>query len=372
MSRLYYLILLLLGFSITQCRQDTGLFPDPAIPQGPQSRVRLLVDTLDDRAILVIGEPTLKFYTAFYHPAPTDESRAFRAVQDSLPVVMADAHGNYYNVWGDHVSGPDAGEHLKPANSMIAYWFAWGAFFPGCAIYDHPDIAAPDPPPGDNDWLIPYSRLNQGALPGTIPAIDAPEYIEHITEYMPYLEDETLCLAIRFGKEVFVFPHPVLEWHEVVNDVQANIDFSVLYCPLTGSGCAWKHPAGGPALKFEVSGLLYNSNLITYERNSGSYWSQMQHQAVAGSQKGQAAETIQVFEVPLATARRLFGRFKVLSDKTPYDLEYGNFPCGDYCTNHNLILYSLFFDDPRIPRKERIFGVQAGGKAKVYRASAFE
>ncbi|MBK6931082.1 MAG: DUF3179 domain-containing protein [Saprospirales bacterium] len=333
---------------------------------GPQTRVRLIADRLNGRDILVVGESRLAFYTAFLAPGPTDAG--FRAVQDSLPVVLADAAGNAYDIWGRVVAGPARGGRLEPANAMMAYWFAWGASYPGCALHQFPAVNAPPEPPGESGWLIPYSRLSRGAFPGAIPSIDAPVYLERETDFMPYLTDETLCLAVLLGDKVFVFPHPVLEWHEVVNDEQAGVPFAVLYCPLTGSGCTWRRDS----FSFEVSGLLYNSNLIAWERTSDSYWSQLRHEAVGGSLAGQKAVSLQTLEMPLGTVRRLFRYFQLLSDQTPYDWEYGNFPCGNYCTDHDLILYNLFFDDPRLPRKERTFGVIVDGQAKVYRQTAFE
>lgn len=350
---------------LLHCKDDLPVTDQPA-PKTPQTRVMLIRDQINNREVLVLGEPRLDVYTAFYAPSGVD----FAPVQDSLPVVLRDSEGTLYDIWGEAVSGPGVG--LEPANAMMAYWFSWGAMYPGCDLYQHDAITAPPSLPGDNDWLIPFSRLSQGALPGAIPSIDEPVYLERETDFMAYLTDETPCLVLKTGGKVYVYPHPVLEWHEVVNDKQNGLPFSVFYCPLTGSGNAWVRELNGQELQFEVSGLLFNSNLIALERSTGSYWSQMLYKGVFGLQAGKQAASLHVLEMPLGTARRLFKQFRLLSDQTKHSRDYGNFPSGDYYTNNDLIFYTIHFDDPRVPRKEKTLGIVVNGVAKVYRRAAFQ
>ncbi len=370
MRRSYILLCSLTFFFAQSCQKQDAT--KPSSPHDPTVRIHLIEDVVNGEEILLVGSSVFQFATAFIKPNGPGQVVEYWAVQDKLPVVLADSDGNSYDIWGEAVAGPNKGLRLEPANYMTAYWFAWGAFYPGCELYGKGGIDdAPALPPGDNGWLIPYSRLALGALPGAIPSIDAPKYLDRVIEHMPYLDDTTLCLVVKAGEEVFVYPHPVLEWHEIVNERQAGLPFSVMYCPLTGSGNVWLREQNGQEMFFEVSGLLYNGNLIVKERKSASYWSQMRQEAVAGPQIGSKPSVLQVLEMPLGTVNKMFRRYKLLSDDTGYRYDYGNFPCGDYCTNDDNIIYSLFFDDPRLRRKERSFGVIVGGEAKVYRVSDF-
>ena len=64
------------------------------------------------------------------------------------------------------------------------------------------------------------------------------------------------------GDVIRAYPHPILGWHEIIND---NIDGDVVaitYCPLTGTGVAWDAKINGLNTTFGDSGLLYNSNLM--------------------------------------------------------------------------------------------------------------
>ena len=73
-----------------------------------------------------------------------------------------------------------------------------------------------------------------------------------------------------------------MDYHEVANDsVQFNA-YVLSYCPLTGSAMAWDVDDGDSNTEYGVSGLLYNSNLITYDRLTDSRWSQMLQQYVEG------------------------------------------------------------------------------------------
>jgi hypothetical protein len=48
---------------------------------------------------------------------------------------MQDNEGSVWDVFGNAVSGPRAGEQLAMTNSYTAMWFAWAAFFPNAEIH---------------------------------------------------------------------------------------------------------------------------------------------------------------------------------------------------------------------------------------------
>lgn len=362
-------LILLALTTLAACRKD----PLPPAPSAgtPATRIKVIHDTLEGRPLVVAGERTLDIAVSFYNETTDGRQLTFAPVQDKLPVMLEDTEGSRWNIWGEAVSGPRKGEKLKPARSMTAYWFTWGAFYPGCAIYAGPNISAPALPPGEGGWLIPESRINRGALPGAIPPIHQPKYVQKSTDVPAFLKGEDYVLVMKFADQVFLFPHPVLQWHEVVNDVQAGIPFTLLFCPFTGSACAFQRPDASDGTRMEISGLLYNSNMIAYEYGTKSYWSQFQQRGVYGPRKGEMWPALQVIETTFETAARLFKGYKMLSDDTGFQREYGNFPSGDYFTNHDKVLYPIDFDDPRLPRKERVFGVLENGQAKVYPFSVF-
>ena len=95
--------------------------------------------------------------------------------------------------------------------------------------------------------------------------------------------DRVIGLAI--GGEARADPLRLLDWHEVVNYTLGGHPVAVTYNPLCDSAVVFDRPGPSP-LRFGVSGLLYQSNLLMYDRREGgkgeSLWSQLLFRAVSG------------------------------------------------------------------------------------------
>ena len=48
---------------------------------------------------------------------------------------MSDTEGNTWDIFGNAVSGPRAGEQLARTTSYTAMWFAWAAFFENTELH---------------------------------------------------------------------------------------------------------------------------------------------------------------------------------------------------------------------------------------------
>jgi hypothetical protein len=82
------------------------------------------------------------------------------------------------------------------------------------------------------------------------------------------------------------YPLLILNCHEIVNDTLGGVAIAVTYNPPCDSAVAFERTVGGETLEFGVSGLLYNSNLLMYDRrpsgHAESLWSQLLGRAIAG------------------------------------------------------------------------------------------
>ena len=140
------------------------------------------------------------------------------------------------------------------------------------------------------DWLIPADEVYNGG-PGKdgIPSLSNPEFVTPAEA--GYLNSSSLVLVYKNGSDIRIYPHAILNWHEIINDNISGSKITVSFCPLTGSGMGFERMVEQKgALRetsFGVSGLLYNTNLILYDRLTDSYWSQMRLQCVGGELKGQ-------------------------------------------------------------------------------------
>jgi hypothetical protein len=143
------------------------------------------------------------------------------------------------------------------------------------------------------------------------------------------------------------------------------------YCPLTGTAIGWNRLIEGTKTTFGVSGLLYNNNLIPYDRLTNSNWTQIGQQSVNGELIGKRPIFVATIETTWGVWKNMYPDSKILSENTGFDRNYSFYPYGDYNTNHNFLLFPLSIDDQRLPRKERVHAIVENNKAKVYRFSSF-
>lgn len=227
------------------------------------------------------------------------------------------------------------------------------------------------------EWLIPKNQIFDGG-PGKdgIPALGTPSF--RTISQVSYVGRDELVVMARTAGEVRIYPHKILDWHEIVNDRSSDGAFSVSYCPLTGSAIGY----GGSIIvdgsrqttTFGVSGLLYNTNLILYDRVTDSYWSQMLMKCVGGQLRGQVPEFVHLAETTFGTARTLYPNARALSNNTGvYGADqYQTYPYGDYRTNDNYLIFPVTNDDTRLPRKDRVLGVIGDSQQRAYPLTLFQ
>ena len=91
-----------------------------------------------------------------------------------------------------------------------------------------------------------------------IPPIDDPKYVSG--DAASFLSDDDVVFGWIDNGQPKAFPKSIMYWHEIVNDGET----SITYCPLTASVLAFS------GFNLGVSGGLYNSNLVMYDRATDS------------------------------------------------------------------------------------------------------
>lgn len=240
----------------------------------------------------------------------------------------------------------------------ILFLFAIIGFFVSCSDED-PGTGTATGPLTENDWLVPESRVLDGG-PGKdgIPSIDAPQFSS--ADQVPEFMFEELVVGIVHDGIARAYPHSILDWHEIVNDDIGDLSVAITYCPLTGTGIGWSRIVNGKKTTFGVSGLLFDSNLMPYDRETDSTWSQQRMQCVNGELRGENPEPIVVTETTLNTWLEAYPDSEILNDDTGFSRSYGVYPYGDYRNNNGRILFPLTNDDDRLPSKERVLGIFDG------------
>ncbi|MBI3375376.1 MAG: DUF3179 domain-containing protein [Betaproteobacteria bacterium] len=212
--------------------------------------------------------------------------------------------------------------------------------------------------------LVPVEEILQGGPPKDgIPAIDRPTFVN--AREARNLPPEDMVLAIFRNGIAKAYPIRILNWHEVVNDLFGAENIVVTFCPLCGSGVAFEAKAGGRNLQFGVSGLLYNSDVLLYDRETQSLWSQIRAQAVAGPLKTASLTAVPLAHTTWRDWRARHPESLVLTQKTGIARDYDRDPYAGYEKSAELIFPVRFRAEGFHP-KERVLGVVLEGKAKAY------
>lgn len=214
---------------------------------------------------------------------------------------------------------------------------------------------------------FPMSRIQFGGVPKDgIPALTDPTWSG--PSGAGYLSDSDLVLGVSINGEARAYPHNILWWHEIVNDHLGGKQISVTYCPLTGTGLVFDADAIGGDLTLGVSGLLYNNNLIMYDRRDGdTLYPQMYFTGVSGPNKGTELVLLPVVETTWGMWKSMYPSTTVVSGNTGYSRDYRRYPYGDYDRDHRFILFPLEgSEDNRLEAKNRVLGTLIGQTRKAY------
>lgn len=190
------------------------------------------------------------------------------------------------------------------------------------AIDSMTDIGFPPP------LVVPAEIVSGGPPPDGIPPIDAPLF-EH-ADAVDWLTAEEPVLTITIENEARAYPIQIMTWHEIVNDTIGTIPVTISYCPLCNSAVAYDRRLGHRILDFGTSGMLYNSSLVMYDRQTESLWTHFNGEAVVGFLTGEVLDTFPVATVSFADFVAANPEGIVLSRDTGYDRDYGRNPYLEY------------------------------------------
>ncbi len=223
-----------------------------------------------------------------------------------------------------------------------------------------------------NKSIVPLDQIvSGGPPPDGIPSIDNPQFVS-IKDADNFMADSDLVLGVMVNGDVRGYPLQILVWHEIVNDIVGETPIAVTYCPLCFTNQIFNRTlTDGQTLEFGTSGKLYNSNLVMYDRNTNSLWSQAMAQSIAGELAGIELERIPFDLVTWKDWKQIFPGSKVLSQDTGHSRPYGADPYGDYYTNPD-ILFPVSNDDDRLGVKEIVIGIEENGKSKSYKLQDIE
>lgn len=215
-----------------------------------------------------------------------------------------------------------------------------------------------------DDALIPVSDIKRGGPPRDgIPSLDDPVFVP--ADDASYLKGRDRVLGIAINGVAHAYPIRILNYHEIVNDVLGGKSVVITYCPLCGSGTAFEATIDDRSYEFGVSGLLYNSDVLMYDRQTDSLWSQLMLQAISGPMKGTRLQQLPLSHTSWQEWSNRHPETRVLSNKTGYSRNYRVNPYPNYGRDGRLYFPVTHLSN-KYRRKEIVMGLEIDGRFKAY------
>ena len=213
---------------------------------------------------------------------------------------------------------------------------------------------------------IPVEEISDGG-PGKdgIPALLSPKFMSSREADEEFLKSGDRVLGLAVNGDARAYPIKILNWHEIVNDTVGGRPVVVTFCPLCGTGMVFDSEIGGRKMTFGVSGLLYQSDVLLYDHQTESLWSQIKTEAVTGPMTGTRLNLVASTHTTWENWKKRYPRTRVLSDDTGYRRNYQRDPYAGYEKSPRLMFGVDKVSDAFHP-KERVIGLEIGGAFKAY------
>ena len=179
---------------------------------------------------------------------------------------------------------------------------------------------------GQAEWKTDISRhtvpleelLSRGGR-DFIDPIYQPLY-ESVASADTWLQPDDLVGALQVGDEVRIYPVNIMRWHEVLNDEVGGLPVTVTFCPICNRFITFDRRVDGRTLVFGVSGFLYKRNLVMWDHETESWWSQLLGQALVGEMVGKSLRFVSTQMASWQKAKAQFPNAAVLARES--GLEY--------------------------------------------------
>lgn len=221
---------------------------------------------------------------------------------------------------------------------LVAQAGGWDNFklryFSMTQVLNHTEKAVEDAQqsasPGHQPRVNPSELLNGGPPKDGIPSIDDPKFDSAATT--PFDESQEVIGMVVNG-EAKAYPIGILNWHEIVNDTIGGVNVSVTYCPLCDTAIAFERGD----TTFGVSGRLYQSCLVMYDRRDDSLYAQPWGIGVLGAQVNQSLERVAAVKTQLGNWLERHPDSQILSTETGHERDYQRYPYGSYNRDRTLV-----------------------------------
>ena len=198
-----------------------------------------------------------------------------------------------------------------------------------------------------------------------IPPIDAPVF-ESPQRAAEWLQPNEPGALVQLNGEARFYPLSIMTQHEIVNDAFGDVPVAVTFCPLCNTSIAFDRRVDGEVLRFGVSGLLRNSDLVMWDDQTTSLWQQLTGDAVVGEHAGLELEWIPTSVVSFSQFSENFPDGLSLAGESGRGrASYGANPYVGYSSSAQPFLFDGVADD-RLPALSRVIGISESDTVAAY------
>ena len=207
---------------------------------------------------------------------------------------------------------------------------------------------------------IDRSKILHGIVDKRVTALWNPEALR--IENVGFLLPSDMVLGVSLNGQARAYPIGMLTRRQVVNDRLGGVPIAVFYCPLSDAATVVERRIDDELLEFDVSGFLYESNILLYDYQQRGLWSQLGFTAISGPHAGRRLWHINNWE--LTTYNMWSAKYP---DSTVVSVEGsgGRSRYASYMRN-NRILFPVSRHDDRLADKTPVIGVRNRGIARAY------
>ena len=189
---------------------------------------------------------------------------------------------------------------------------------------------------------------------------------------LPWLKDRDLVIGYVSEGGAYAYPVNVLNLRELVNDVIDGVPILVSYCPLCASSVVYSRELDGQTLLFGNTSALYQSDLVMFDHQTGSYWFQVLGEAIVGEMTGKRLTPLPAVTASWSEWKRLRPdtRLLISDGGAPFGERYSYNPFWDVLMNVDLGMFRFPVSrdklDDRLGAAEIVITAEVNNSVKAF------
>ncbi len=214
------------------------------------------------------------------------------------------------------------------------------------------------------------------SLMDAIPPLYEPRF-STAAETDAWLDGEDLVLGYADGEQAFAYPIKILNFHEMASHEVNGRHILASYCPLCRSGIVYDRvlPGADAPLLLGNTSALYESDMVMFDHQTGSYWNQVSGEAIVGPLSGQRMAILPSQMTTWSSWKTLYPDSLALSENTGFPRNYRSDPFAAYgqaLNNGSRFLFpvSEAGRDPRLGPGDIVLGLKVGDVIRAYALAA--